>query len=92
LSSPPTEVEEGSTRPRITAQTSYLPCENDQAKPDRLSRLARSTLLSKILMADRLSGAVWIEARTVTSGCPRTYCALPKSRSTAIKGIFARTF
>jgi len=73
-------------------RTSFLPCENDQAKPDRLSRLARSTLLSKILMADRLSGAVWIEARTVTSGCPRTYCALPKSRSTAIKGIFARTF
>jgi hypothetical protein len=26
-----------------------LPCENDQAKPDRFSRLARSTLLSKIL-------------------------------------------
>jgi hypothetical protein len=26
-----------------------LPCENDQAKPDRSSRLARSTLLSKIL-------------------------------------------
>jgi hypothetical protein len=49
-------------------KTCYLPCENDQAKPDRLSRLARSTLLSKILMADRLSGAAWIEARTVTSG------------------------
>ena len=56
-------------------RTSYLPCENDQAKPDRLSRLARSTLLSKILMTDRLSGVAWIEARTVTSGCPRTYCA-----------------
>ena len=27
----------------------HLPCENDQAKPDRFSRLARSTLLSKIL-------------------------------------------
>ena len=25
-----------------------LPCENDQAKPDRFSRLACSTLLSKI--------------------------------------------
>ena len=52
-----------------------LPCENDQAKPDRLSRLARSTLLSKILTTLRLSGAVWIEARAVTPGCPRTYCA-----------------
>jgi len=29
-----------------------LPCENDQAKPDRISRLARSTNLSKILAAD----------------------------------------
>lgn len=28
-----------------------LPCENDQAKPDRFSRLARSTLLSKILQS-----------------------------------------
>ena len=32
----------------ITAQGT-LPCENDQAKLDRFSRLARSTLLSKIL-------------------------------------------
>jgi hypothetical protein len=62
LSSPPTEVRVRSTRPRISALTSYLPCENDQAKPDRLSRLARSTLLSKILLAFRLSGAAWIEA------------------------------
>ena len=28
-----------------------LPCENDQAKPDRISRLARSTNLSKILLS-----------------------------------------
>jgi hypothetical protein len=28
-----------------------LPCEIDQAKPDRISRLARSTILSKILAA-----------------------------------------
>ena len=33
-----------------------LPCENDQAKPDRFSRLARSTNLSKILESIRLSG------------------------------------
>jgi hypothetical protein len=29
-----------------------LPCETDQAKPDRISRLARSTKLSKILEGD----------------------------------------
>jgi len=29
-----------------------LPCETDQAKPDRISRLARSTNLSKILEGD----------------------------------------
>jgi hypothetical protein len=31
------------------AAQALLPCENDQAKPDRISRLARSTNLSKIL-------------------------------------------
>lgn len=35
-----------------------LPCEIDQAKLDRISRLACSTNLSKILAAFRLSGAV----------------------------------
>jgi hypothetical protein len=34
--------------PRSKAQGT-LPCENDQAKPDHISRLARSTNLSKIL-------------------------------------------
>jgi hypothetical protein len=54
-----------------------LPCENDQAKPDPFSRLARSTNLSKILPAFRLSGAVWIEAQTFTPGCPRTCLRSP---------------
>jgi hypothetical protein len=35
-----------------------LTCENDQAKPDLFSRLACSTLLSKILATVRLSGVV----------------------------------
>ena len=35
-----------------------LPCENDQAKLDHISRLACSTNLSKIRTACRLSGAV----------------------------------
>ena len=43
-----------------------LTCENDQAKPDLFSRLACSTLLSKILTTLRLSGAVWIEAQAFT--------------------------
>jgi hypothetical protein len=69
LSCHPDGGRSGSTTPaQSLLRAYYLPCENDQAKPDRLSRLARSTLLSKILMADRLSGAAWIEARTVTSG------------------------
>jgi hypothetical protein len=38
----PTEVGSGSTASTLKAQT-LLPCENDQAKPDRFSRLAYST-------------------------------------------------
>jgi hypothetical protein len=52
-----------------------LPCENDQAKLDHFSRLACSTNLSKILKVDPPKRGLWIEARTVTSGCPRTCCA-----------------
>ena len=63
-------------RPRLRPESpDALPCENDQAKPDRFSRLARSTLLSKILTTLRLSGAVWIEAQSVKTECPRTCCA-----------------
>ena len=63
-------------RPRLRPESpDALPCENDQAKPDRFSRLARSTLLSKILTTLRLSGAVWIEAQSITTECPRTCCA-----------------
>ena len=52
-----------------------LPCENDQAKLDHFSRLACSTNLSKILKVYPPKRGLWIEARTVTSGCPRTCCA-----------------
>ena len=45
-----------------------LPCETDQAKPDRISRLARSTNLSKILEGDPPERDPWIEARTQRSG------------------------
>jgi hypothetical protein len=41
-----------------------LPCENDQAKPDRFPRLACSTLLSKILEGDPPERDPWIEAQT----------------------------
>jgi hypothetical protein len=41
-----------------------LPCENDRAKPDRISRLARSTNCQRSLRVVRLSGTPWIEART----------------------------
>ena len=72
-----TEVRDGSTASahlflRTGCAQILLPCENDQAKLDPFSRLACSTNLSKILPADRLSGAVWIEAQALQPGCPRT--------------------
>jgi hypothetical protein len=36
-----------------------LPCENDQAKPDHISRLARSTNLSKILKSGPPERCPW---------------------------------
>jgi hypothetical protein len=66
---------ESSDCTRARKQRVLLPCENDQAKPDRISRLARSTNLSKILTAYPPERAVWIEAQAVTPRCPRTCCA-----------------
>jgi hypothetical protein len=52
-----------------------LPCENDQAKPDHISRLACSTNLSKILAADRLSGAVLDRGPGLRRGVLELVCA-----------------
>lgn len=41
------------------AAQALLPCENDQAKPDRISRLARSTNLSKILKSGPPERCPW---------------------------------
>jgi hypothetical protein len=84
----------GSTTPAQSLQRAYyLPCEKIKPKPDRFSRLARSTLLSKILESGPPERCpFWIEARAVTPRCPRTYCALPDFRLLAVTGIFARTF
>jgi hypothetical protein len=49
-------------------QQMLLPCENDQAKPDPFSRLARSTNLSKILASIRLSGLVGSRPRMLLRG------------------------
>jgi hypothetical protein len=38
--------------PKTSRRMTLLPCEIDQAKPDRISRLARSTKLSKIREGD----------------------------------------
>ena len=46
----------------------FLPCENDQAKPDPFSRLARSTNLSKILASIRLSGLVGSRPKLLRRG------------------------
>jgi hypothetical protein len=76
-------------RPRLGLESrDALPCENDQAKPDRLSRLSRSTLLSKILLAFRLSGAAWIEARTVTSGLSSNLLRLARFLLCSSRGHF----
>jgi len=52
-----------------------LPCENDQAKPDRSSRLARSTLLSKILQNGPPERCPFGSRLRLAPECPRTYCA-----------------
>jgi len=43
-------------------------------------------------MANHLSGAAWIEARTVTSGLSSNLLRFANFRFTAAIGIFARTF
>ncbi len=53
---------------RRHARQTLLPCENDQAKPDSFSRLARSTNLSKILASIRLSGLVGSRPRLLRRG------------------------
>jgi len=54
----------GSTVPCAIAALGTLPCETDRAKPDRISRLARSTNCQRSLRVVRLSGTLGIEART----------------------------
>ncbi len=72
-----------------------LPCETDQAKPDRMShdwhvqpdcqRSLRKLGLGRFLFGSRLRPEGLIG--------PRTWCASPaSSRSTASTGVFARTF
>ena len=58
----------GATAPTYPKICGALPCENDQAKPDPFSRLARSTNLSKILTADRLSGPFGSRPRLLHQG------------------------
>jgi hypothetical protein len=80
------------TRATCPKTRCILPCENDQAKLNHISRLACSTNLSKILAAFRLSGAVWIEAQAVTLRCPRT-CLRPLTvRFTAFVSVICTNF
>jgi hypothetical protein len=69
----------------LSRANTYLPCENDQAEADRISRLARSTLLSKILKPFRLSGSFWIEAPELLPGVLElgAHRPLPPSSQTA---------
>ncbi len=66
--------------------------ENDQAKPDLFSRLACSTLLSKILEAIRLSGALLDRGPGCYARVSSNLMRLPDFRLIAATGIFARTF
>jgi len=52
-----------STVPCAITALGTLPCENDRAKPDRISRLARSTNCQRSLRVVRLSGTLGIEAQ-----------------------------
>jgi hypothetical protein len=56
--------QEVSTVPALESSRYFLPCENDQAKPDHISRLARSTNCQRSLRVVRLSGSLRIEAST----------------------------
>ena len=64
-------------RVRILADRDTLPCEIDRAKPDRLSRLARSSCLSKILRGFPPGRGPLDRGSNSTSECPRT-CALAR--------------
>ena len=78
--------------PALFKAAGILPCENDQAKPDRFSRLARSTLLSKILTVHRLSGTVLDRGPGFVAGGVLELIAQPALYLEALAGVFARTF
>jgi hypothetical protein len=69
-----------------------LPCENDQTKLDHFSRLACSTLLSKILAAVRLSGAVLDRGPSYYTQVSSNLLRSTARRFTAFTIVFARTF
>jgi len=93
----PTEVGDGSTASaHLLRRTGYvqmlLPCENDQAKLDHISRLACSTNLSKIRVSYPPERSPFGSRPGLSPGCPRTCCALASVLFTAPTAVFARTF
>ena len=75
-------------------QPGALPCETDQAKPDRISRLARSTNLSKILEGDpprRNPLDRGPDSRPVLSSNLIAHCPIVAACSAGF-GVLARTF
>ena len=70
-----------------------LPCENDQAKPDRFSRLARSTYLSKILEGFPPERGPLGSRPGLAFGLSSNLLRTPTfSACIADSGVFARTF
>ena len=69
-----------------------LTCENDQAKLDLFSRLACSTLLSKILESLPPERCPFGSRPGCYSRLSSNLLRLPTPRLTAVIGVFARTF
>jgi hypothetical protein len=77
---------------RAIEQRVLLPCENDQAKPDLFSRLARSTNCQRSLRTFRLSGALLDRGPDCYAQDVLELVALARLRCSACSGVFARTF
>ncbi len=69
-----------------------LPCENDQAKPDRILTTGTFNQFVKDPKAVRLSGAFLDRGPDLHLGVPELMRFAGFWRSTAAAGVFARTF
>jgi len=88
----PTEVGSGSTVFALeSSEHSYLV---RMIKPNLITShdWHVQPICQRSLRVTHLSGTLWIEAQTVTSGCPRTCCASLTLLISAVLSVFAPTF